>query len=594
MDQREGSKKVGFVSVIATAAAILLIVVGYVLMPSPAREQDSAGRAEPVAILEPGQESAADSAPEQRPTVIEFMHQIESAVDKAAGRVNVVLAALLFYPVLQRDASVIKNVDQIDAHLLAELVSTLAAEGWRVEDADLTLSIPAGLLTDRRRHELAQECKRRFCKGYFRDFAVVESGEAVDGGNVPVVLRASWPGIPLAVFWLLAGAVFFTWRTRFINFRGFKHALLVTIGRYSRPEDEGEVSHFQALCAALSATVGLGNIAGVAIAITIGGPGATFWMIIAGLLGMCSKFTECTLGQEYRQVRPDGRIMGGAMFYLSKGLAELGLKRLGQALAVLFAFMCIGGSFAGGCSFQVNQSLNAIQEILPLADYPNLRRAVPWVYGLAMTAMVGIVIIGGIRRIAKTAEKIVPFMCLLYILACLYVILAHFNRIPAALLAIVKEAFTPAAGLGGMIAVLATGFQRAAFSNEAGIGSAAIAHSAARTPYPVREGIVALLEPFIDTVVVCTMTAMVMVVTGAYDNELYAELIVAKKGAALTSRALAETIDWFPYVLGVAVVIFAVPCCSATAVLLFIVSSSSSASAWVPLSLHGTYSTSAT
>jgi AGCS family alanine or glycine:cation symporter len=357
--------------------------------------------------------------------------------------------------------------------------------------------------------------------------------------------------LPLAVFWLVLGAIFFTFRMGFINFRAFGHAVAVTRGKYDDPKDAGEVSHFQALATALSATVGLGNIAGVAIAVSIGGPGATFWMIVAGLLGMTSKFTECTLGQQYREVRPDGRIMGGAMFYLSKGLAEMNLPRLGKVLAVLFAILCIGGSIAGGNSFQVNQSLNALQETVPLLG------EMPWIYGAVMTVAVGIVIIGGVRRIAQVADKIVPFMCGAYVLTCLLIIGDNFGNIGSALSSIFYGAFTPEAGYGGFIGVLVTGFQRAAFSNEAGVGSAAIAHSAAKSEYPVREGIVSLLEPFIDTVVVCTMTALVIVISGAYDNPEYAGIIASRQGAALTSRAMGEHYAWVPYMLSIAVMLFA-------------------------------------
>jgi AGCS family alanine or glycine:cation symporter len=357
--------------------------------------------------------------------------------------------------------------------------------------------------------------------------------------------------LPLVVVWLVLGAIFFTIKMGFINFRAFGHAVAVTRGKYTKSDDPGEVSHFGALTAALSATVGLGNIAGVAIAVSIGGPGATFWMILAGLLGMSSKFAECSLGQMYRQVRPDGRIMGGAMFYLSNGLADLGLARTGKVLAVLFAILCIGGSIAGGNAFQVNQSMNAIQETVPfVGEYP-------WAYGLFMVVAVGVVIIGGIRRIAAAAERIVPLMVGIYVLACLFILFSEAAQIPAAFAQIFREAFTPDAAYGGFLGVLIIGFQRAAFSNEAGAGSAAIAHSAARTEYPVREGIVALLEPFIDTVVVCTMTALVIVITGAYNNPEYADLVASSRGAGLTSRAMAEHISWFPYVLSLAVMLFA-------------------------------------
>ncbi|MEM7309353.1 MAG: alanine/glycine:cation symporter family protein [Planctomycetota bacterium] len=357
--------------------------------------------------------------------------------------------------------------------------------------------------------------------------------------------------VPLAVLILVAGAIYFTLRMGFIQLRAFGHAIQVTRGKYDDPEDEGEVSHFQALTAALSATVGLGNIGGVAIAIGTGGPGATFWMILAGFFGMASKFTECTLGQMYRETRPDGRVMGGAMYYLSRGLGEMGMSGLGKFLAVFFAVMCIGASFGGGNTFQVSQSLGALQMTVPFLN------DVPWLYGLIMAGLVAIVILGGFQRIAATAEKIVPLMCAIYVAAAIYIILANANKVPAAFGSILGSAFTMKAGLGGFLGVLVIGFKRAAFSNEAGIGSAAIAHSAAKTPYATREGIVALLEPFIDTIVVCTMTALVIVITGAWDNPEYAHHVAADEGAALTSKAMGEVLPWFPYVLSGAVLLFA-------------------------------------
>ena len=357
--------------------------------------------------------------------------------------------------------------------------------------------------------------------------------------------------VPFIVLWLVIAAVFLTFRMGFINFRAFGHAVNITRGKFTPPGTAGDVSHFQALSTALSATVGLGNIAGVAIAISLGGPGATFWMIVAGLLGMTSKFTECTLGQMYREVRPDGRILGGPMQYLSKGMAELRKPGLGKVLAVLFAILCIGGSLGGGNSFQVNQSLNAMQETFPVLS------TAPWAYGLIMTFLTGIVIVGGIRRIANVAEAIVPVMCAVYLLGAIAVITMNAAAVPAAFASIFSQAFAPDAVYGGIIGTLVVGFQRAAFSNEAGAGSAAIAHSAAKSEYPVREGIVALLEPFIDTVIVCTITALVMVITGAYNNPAYADLIAGSKGAALTSRAFSEEISWFPYVISAVVFMFA-------------------------------------
>ena len=371
----------------------------------------------------------------------------------------------------------------------------------------------------------------------------------------PVYTSSSGTEIPLVVAWLVVGAVFFTLRMGFINFRGFKHAVDVVRGKYDSTDAEGEVSHFQALSSALSATVGLGNIAGVAIAVSLGGPGAIFWMIVAGFLGMSSKFTECTLGQKYRETRPDGRVMGGAMFYLTKGLAEKGFGKFGKVLAVLFAILCIGGSFGGGNTFQVNQSLNAVQESIPwLADHR-------WVFGLVMAVLTGLVIIGGIKRIALTAEKIVPAMCGIYMITCLVVLFRHASEIPTAFGTIFDSAFNPGAAWGGFIGVLVIGFKRAAFSNEAGVGSAAIAHSAAKTKYPVREGIVSLLEPFIDTIIVCTMTGLVIVITGHYEGGSAAEVAKpfadASNGAGLTSAVFGSEVSWFPYVLSAAVVLFA-------------------------------------
>lgn len=363
-------------------------------------------------------------------------------------------------------------------------------------------------------------------------------------------------GLPFVVVWLLCGAIFFTLRMKFINVRGFGHAIRLTKGDYDDKNEPGEVSHFQALASALSATVGLGNIAGVAIAVGTGGPGAVFWMILAGLLGMTSKFTECTLGQMYRKVDADGSVSGGAMHYLKDGLAELRMPRLGKVLAVMFAVLCVGGSLGGGNAFQVNQSLRALGQKIEWLE-PD---AMPWIYGLVMAVMVGVVIIGGIRRIAATAEKIVPLMCGVYVLTCLYIIFGHWNHIGWAFGEIFRGAFNADAAYGGVIGVMVIGIKRAAFSNEAGVGSAAIAHSAAKTNEPVSEGIVALLEPFIDTVVVCTMTALVIVITGVYDKQQfpeYAALIEKDNGAALTMMAFGDVISWFPWVLCATVFLFA-------------------------------------
>ena len=367
-----------------------------------------------------------------------------------------------------------------------------------------------------------------------------------------------WLGtsVPVVVFWLFIGAVFFTIRMKFINIRGFWHAIRVTKGDYDDPTHAGEVSHFQALASALSATVGLGNIAGVAIAVATGGPGATFWLILAGLLGMSTKFAECTLGQMYRKVDHDGTISGGPMHYLRDGLAEIGLPRTGLVLATVFTVVCMGGSFGGGCVFQVSQSLELLAEELHRNGF-DLLQDYPWIYGLLMAALVAVVIIGGFRRIAATAEKIVPLMCGVYVLASLYILAVNYPLILPACVTIVKSAFTPHAMYGGFLGVMVIGIRRAAFSNEAGLGSASIAHAAAKTDEPISEGIVALLEPFIDTVVVCTMTGLVIVITGVYDNPLFEEFVQNNEGAPLTAEAFRTAMPWFPWLLAGAVCLFA-------------------------------------
>ncbi len=382
-----------------------------------------------------------------------------------------------------------------------------------------------------------------------------EALASINGWLATVLFFDVFPGegeFPFIVAWLVAGAVFLTVKMGFINFRLLGHSVAILRGRYSRPDDVGEVSPFQALTTALSATVGLGNIAGVAIAIGIGGPGATFWMIIAGLLGMTTKFTEASLAQMYREIRPDGHVMGGAMEYLSRGFAELGWKGFGKALAILFSILTIGASLGGGNAFQVSQSLSAVKQQIPyLAEEP-------WIYGLVMSFLVGVVIIGGIRRIAHVAEAIVPTMVGIYLAAAGWIVLSNAEKVPEVFALIFSSAFSMEAGFGAFIGIIVQGFRRAAFSSEAGIGSAAIAHSTARTPYPVRQGIVALMEPFIDTVVICTMTALVIIITGVYDaNGQHAELIANNQGAALTSMAFGSVISWFPVVLSISVVLFA-------------------------------------
>ncbi len=357
--------------------------------------------------------------------------------------------------------------------------------------------------------------------------------------------------MPIVIIILLLGATIFTIYFKFIQFRAFPLAINTVRGKYSDPNEDGEVSHFQALTAALSGTVGLGNIAGVAIAISIGGPGATFWMICAGLLGMASKFTECTLGVRYRDIGPDGTVYGGPMYYLTKGLSEKGYGRLGKVLAVFFSIMCVGGSFGGGNMFQANQAAEQFNAMVGATS-----GASGLIFGFVMATVVALVIIGGIKRIGLVTERVVPFMCGIYVFAAIIIIMAHIPDIPWAFSQILEGAFSPGSMVGGFIGVLIQGFRRGAFSNEAGVGSAAIAHSAVRTQHPASEGVVALLEPFIDTVVVCTMTALVIIITnGNNDIITYGQAI--PDGVAATSRAFASVIPWFPYILTIAVVLFA-------------------------------------
>ena len=353
--------------------------------------------------------------------------------------------------------------------------------------------------------------------------------------------------IPIIVFWLIMGAVFFTIRMKFINIRAFRHSIDLVQGKYDNPNDEGEISHFQALATALSGTVGLGNIASVAIAITIGGPGATFWMIIAGLLGMSAKFVEVTLGVKYREIFKNGEVAGGPMYYLSKGLKARNLGMLGGILAFVYAVLLIGAAIGGGNMFQSNQAFQQFELMIPALEGQGA-----W-FGLGMAILVGIVIIGGIKSIAKVTEKVVPFMALLYISVAVLIIAIDFKELPHMFALIFNGAFSPEAIKGGIVGVLVVGFQRAAFSNEAGIGSASIAHSAVKTEEPVSEGIVALLEPLIDTVVICTLTALVIVITGYHDPSVAAGL----DGAQLTSQAFGSVFSWFPYLLAFAIMLFA-------------------------------------
>jgi len=364
-------------------------------------------------------------------------------------------------------------------------------------------------------------------------------------GYLAPVLFYSVNGFPLIVIILLTGGLVFTFYFKFINIRGFSHSIDIIKGKYDNPNDTGQISHFQALTSALSATIGLGNIAGVAVAVSLGGPGAVFWMVFIAFFSMSAKFVSCTLGQLYRQVNEDGSVSGGPMYYLDKGLKEKGLNKLGKVLGSMYAVFIIGGAFGGGNMFQANQSYELFGKLIGIPDY---------LYGLILAFLVGAVIVGGIRRIGQTTEKIVPIMVLLYVGASLFVIITNIDKLPSVLSSILNQAFSPDAAYGGFIGALVTGIKRAVFSNEGGVGSASIAHSAAKTDEPVREGIVAMIGPFIDTIVVCFMTACVILIT-ADANPLY-QIGGGINGAELTSAAFGSVISWFPYILSIVVFLF--------------------------------------
>ena len=371
-------------------------------------------------------------------------------------------------------------------------------------------------------------------------------------------------GFPLIVLVLLFGAITFTFYFKFINIRAFSHAIEIIKGKYDNPNDTGQITHFQALTSALSATIGLGNIAGVAVAVSLGGPGAVFWMVFIAFFSMSAKFVSCTLGQLYRQVNADGSVSGGPMYYISQGLSEkeengwiLNKKAypiIGKGLAALYAIFIIGGAFGGGNMFQANQSYELFGKLLGIPNY---------IYGIILAGLVAAVIIGGIKRIGQTTEKIVPIMVVLYVGASLFIIVTNITKLPDVLTTIFTSAFSSNALYGGFIGVLVTGIKRAVFSNEGGVGSASIAHSAAKTDEPVREGIVAMVGPFIDTIVVCFMTASVILIT-ADINPMYIDNMnqmvegekVEIQGAELTSAAFGSVISWFPYILSIVVFLF--------------------------------------
>jgi AGCS family alanine or glycine:cation symporter len=535
------------------------------------QEKESQPRGEspdpPENVTEPAQ------VPPQPNALLRTLKKVEEYGDPVMMFFNTYLGTVIFFEIgrSEQDFRIeLKNVssrpeervDQlIDA--LGELKAEARSKGVSIPGVitELSVVLPIAGKTAARKEKddfaaLSKTLRRRAAVELERAKALHGVKVAVTGANgasPSLTLKTIRKGIPFIVLWLIAGASFLTIRMGFISIRGFRHAVVVTAGKYDNAREHGEVNHFQALTTALSATVGLGNIAGVTTAIIAGGPGAVVWMIVAGFLGMTSKMAECTLGQMYRRDRSDGQVMGGAMYYLSDGLKSIGLGPLGAVLAVMFAAMCVGGSFAGGNAYQVNQSLSAIQESIPFF------KEHPASYGLLMAVLTGVVILGGIKRIANVADKIVPTMCGLYIACCLLVVVTNLGTIPAVIGLVLQSAMTPEAGYGGVLGVLTMGFQRAAFSNEAGVGSAAIAHSAAKSEYPVREGIVALLEPFIDTIVVCSMTAALIITSGAHDstNEAYTGLIQEAKFAAVTGKAIGSRVPGGEWFLCVAVFLFA-------------------------------------
>lgn len=350
--------------------------------------------------------------------------------------------------------------------------------------------------------------------------------------------------MPLILFIMVFGGLFFTVRMGFLNIRLFKHAIDVVRGKYDNPEDEGDITHFQALTSALSATVGLGNIAGVALAIGKGGPGVVLWLWIIAFFGMSMKFASSTFGQMFKQKTRTGEMLGGPMVYLTEMFKNTRFVLVGKVLGCFYAIMTIGASFGGGNLFQANQTYKIIADQHPSAS--------PWIVGIVLAFLAGVVLIGGIKKIGTVTSKLVPFMCGFYVLSCLAIVIANYHNIPSMFALIFKEAMNPDAAFGGAFAVMLVGIQRASFSNEAGLGSAAIAHSAAKTSEPVREGVVAMIGPVIDTHIVCTLTALALLITGAY-----AEPSVAGKGVEMTAYAFATLGDWAPYCLLIAICVFA-------------------------------------
>ncbi len=440
--------------------------------------------------------------------------------------------------------------------LFAGLGPLHAQESESVDETAEVEPVVVEMTVDQKIDELFKNSTGWFVSGIFSEFDVPVGGEKY--------------GVKWVVIWLATAGLVFTLAFKFINIRAFGLALRTVRGKYSDEKDPGEITHFQALTTAVSGTVGLGNIAGVAIGISMAGPGVAFWLFLSGFLGMATKFAECTLGMKYREIDKEGRISGGGMQYLRKGFAERGLKPVGVVLAILFAIFCVFASFGGGNVFQINQATAQLLNIS--GGETSFFADKQWLFGTIMAIVTGLVIIGGIHGIAKVTSKLVPLMCAVYVVSAAIVLVVNASAIPTAISEIVSEAFKPrAAVVGGVLAAFIWGMRRATFSNEAGIGSAPIAHSAAKSRMPASEGIVALLEPFIDTVVVCTMTSLVLVTTMNFNSDGGSFSIHGQAyelgmvtgddsnafGIGLTSAAFETVHGGFEFVLFACVLLFA-------------------------------------
>ena len=452
------------------------------------------------------------------------------------------------------EVSLSKQIDDAFGVVVGHMASVLFWQPWTVEDLTYSDDKDLGEAASARSAE-----QNRLAATFSAEDVGLVAKQASDGTfwKLTSAEPAEWVffgktgGLPLIVIVLLLGSLFFTFYFGWLNVRGFRHAVDITMGKYDNPDDPGEISHFQALTSALSATVGLGNIAGVAVAFGLGGPGALLWMMVLGVFGMSAKLNECTLAQLYRDIDPDGTVHGGPMYYLEIGLKEKGLGFLGAILAFVFAIFCVLGSFGGGNMFQANQSFAAIKAQVPALGGEGYDLA----FGILLAFMVGLVIIGGIKKIGRVTEKIIPFMVGTYLIAGVIVLVTHIGEVPAAIADIITGAFSPEAAFGGVVGVMVQGIKRAVFSNEAGIGSAAIAHSAAKTDKPAREGMVAMLGPFIDTVVICAMTGIILAVSHADQARNAAG--EALEGVEMTRYAFADTLSWFPWVLALCILLFA-------------------------------------